>query len=330
MSIIKFTLLAVVATVLLILLSFWLGAWNISREEAEQKYTTENSHFITVDGVRLHYRDEGQGTVIVLLHGQFASLQQWDGWARELTTKYRVIRLDTPPFGLSPFDPSGEYSAVRSLALVEAFIDQLGLKDFVLGGTSLGSGLAVGYAARHPENVHALLLSTLPAIYSERRARNSTISALRWVSENVVRTKYLKSYWRYQLETIFGDPSKVTDELVTRYDELNSQRGQSHAIQAQMVANRLLAKNNTLPQDLAKLQAPVLLQWAGKSPVLPEQLAAEIQAMVSSPVTLIQYAELGHKLTIEDPRRTVVDAMKFLASLPPRPAEAITSPPASP
>ncbi len=48
----------------------------------------------------VHYRDEGIGQVIVLLHGTGASLHTWDKWTKELKKKYRVIRLDLPAYGV--------------------------------------------------------------------------------------------------------------------------------------------------------------------------------------------------------------------------------------
>lgn len=74
---------------------------DIPAEELKAKYTTPSSSFISVDGANLHYRDEGQGPAILLLHGTAASLNTWDGWATELSKSHRVLRLDLPGFGLT-------------------------------------------------------------------------------------------------------------------------------------------------------------------------------------------------------------------------------------
>ena len=95
------------SSLILILLSvtFLLGLASHSPDipvsELKIKYTNQFSKFIQIDGMDVHYRDEGIGQVIVLLHGTGASLHTWDKWTKELKKKYRVIRLDLPAYGLT-------------------------------------------------------------------------------------------------------------------------------------------------------------------------------------------------------------------------------------
>ena len=69
---------------------------NVSVETLKGQYTDSNSQFISVDGLEVHYKDEGSGFPIVLLHGTSASLHTWDAWTEELIKNYRVIRMDLP------------------------------------------------------------------------------------------------------------------------------------------------------------------------------------------------------------------------------------------
>lgn len=73
----------------------------LSLTELREKYSKENSRFVDIDGVDLHYCDEGQGIPVVLLHASFLNLQTWDLLTEHLTDKYRVIRFDFPNAGLS-------------------------------------------------------------------------------------------------------------------------------------------------------------------------------------------------------------------------------------
>ncbi|MDX2223859.1 MAG: alpha/beta hydrolase [Rhodospirillaceae bacterium] len=301
---------------LLLLVSVWVGVWNPSRDEIEAKYIDEHARIVVVDGTPMHVRDEGRGPAIVLIHGHMGSLHQWDGWSARLKDRYRIIRFDLPPFGLSGPDPTDDYGlSPRTQQLVDDLIDGLELDSFVLGGTSIGASLAARYAATRPDRVRGLILSTLPAVFPTQRRSQPLSVAMVWVGENVLRTYYPKFYWRQVLRGIFGDPAKVTDEIVTRYTELNGQPGQAALMRKQMAANRRLVGANSLPQTLGQLRMPVLLQWAGKSPVLPEQLIERIKGMFNAPLTLVQYPDLGHKLMIEDPERTVADVERFLAEL---------------
>ncbi len=80
------------------------------RRRLEAKYASPASRFIHIDGVRIHYRDEGSGPAILLLHANFSNLLGWDPWAEALKDHYRVVRFDFPAFGLTGPDPGGDYS----------------------------------------------------------------------------------------------------------------------------------------------------------------------------------------------------------------------------
>ena len=82
--------------VLIILILLIKGAVyaDIPVEELKQKYANEFSKFIEVDGMQVHYRDEGKGTPIVLIHGTASSLHTWNDWTKELEKNYRVIRIE--------------------------------------------------------------------------------------------------------------------------------------------------------------------------------------------------------------------------------------------
>ena len=85
------------------------GALGESAEDVERRHARDDSLFVTIDGVRLHYVDEGSGDTIVLLHGSYLDLTVWDEWADVLSSRMRVLRLDRSPFGLSGLDPSVNY-----------------------------------------------------------------------------------------------------------------------------------------------------------------------------------------------------------------------------
>ncbi|RMF18370.1 MAG: alpha/beta hydrolase, partial [Candidatus Dadabacteria bacterium] len=65
----------------------------------EQQYAAAPSRFAEIGHWRVHYRDEGQGDPVVLVHGTTSSLHTWDGWTAQLKQHHRVIRMDLPAFG---------------------------------------------------------------------------------------------------------------------------------------------------------------------------------------------------------------------------------------
>ncbi len=86
-----------------------IGKYSVSPdktlEELAPTYAAAPSQFMALNEMKIHYRDEGVGTPIVLIHGTGASLHTWEAWTKELIKDYRVIRLDLPAYGLTGQDP---------------------------------------------------------------------------------------------------------------------------------------------------------------------------------------------------------------------------------
>ncbi|MEQ8516149.1 MAG: hypothetical protein RIC38_11130 [Chromatocurvus sp.] len=101
------------------------SARTISYEDIVAEYADTDSKFVTLeglDGIRTHYKVEGDGPAVLLIHSSWGDLNDWDGWVDTLSPDYRVVRLDLPSFGLTGHVPSGNYSIERYLTLVDALM----------------------------------------------------------------------------------------------------------------------------------------------------------------------------------------------------------------
>ena len=289
-----------------------MGAFTPTDEYLKTRYTDARSRFITVDGVPMHVVEEGQGPVIILIHGHLGSNRQWDGWVDDLRQDHRVVRFDYPPFGISGPDPTGQYSSARAYPLIVQLIEELGYERFHLAGTSSGSILALRYTADHPDRVEKLLLSTVPAYApGDRLPPPWQFAAVMWFSDTVLKVWRPELYWRLFFENIFGDDSRITPLMVKEYAELNNRAGSIDNVRSFILANA--RSTFDVEAAAAKITAPILLQWAGKSPVLTPAGLARVEPMfTNASVTTIQYPELGHKLMLENPEQSVADARAFL------------------
>jgi pimeloyl-ACP methyl ester carboxylesterase len=101
---------------------------DIPLEALLPEYGAAPSQFVEIEGMRIHYRDEGAGPPLVLLHGFGSSLYTWDGWVRQLAGTRRLIRFDLPGFGLTGRAPDGDYRAERYVRVVAALLDRLGVE----------------------------------------------------------------------------------------------------------------------------------------------------------------------------------------------------------
>ena len=122
------------------------------------KYTNGHSRFVVVNGSLIHYRDEGTGPPLLLLHGVFSSLHTFDAWTKTLAKKFRVLRIDLPGFGLSQVTPSHEYSMKSYLSCLKEFLRLLGVGQCHIAGNSFGGWLAWEFTLKYPKIIDKLIL----------------------------------------------------------------------------------------------------------------------------------------------------------------------------
>lgn len=218
----------------LILLAFgafcaWNWAPDRSVESLAARWAPPPSAFVAIDGVRAHVRDEGRRDdpePLVLLHGTSASLHTWDGWVRALEGSRRVIRVDMPGFGLTGPAADGDYRIEAYVRFVEALLDHYGLRHCVLVGNSFGGRVAWETALADAGRVRALILvdSAGYAIRSQAVPIGFRLAKLPVVNRllaNVTPRALIEA----SVKNVYGDPTKVTPELVDRYYELTLRAG---------------------------------------------------------------------------------------------------------
>ena len=143
---------------LLLILLLSLIRPDIPVEKLMDDYTDENSLFLTIDGMQVHVKDEGDGPTLLFLHGMFASLHTWDPWAKAFVDQHRVVRVDLPGFGITGPHPHGDYSLRASMYLLESIREKLGIEQWSVIGNSMGGGLALSYAQLYPEHTENVVL----------------------------------------------------------------------------------------------------------------------------------------------------------------------------
>jgi hypothetical protein len=106
-KIIVFTSAGLVLFFFLLIIAFYQP--DIPVDQLKEKYAMPSSQFIALNGMNVHYRDEGPATdtiPMVLLHGTSSSLLTWDACTKEWGKDHRVIRMDLPGFGLTGPTPN--------------------------------------------------------------------------------------------------------------------------------------------------------------------------------------------------------------------------------
>ena len=114
--------------------------------------------FADLDGMRVHYRRDGHGPTLALLHGSGASLHIFEEMTRLLARNFEVLRIDLPGFGLTGPRPDRDYSVGAYVSLLDRLLEPLVADPFLLAGHSFGGQLAWTYALAHPDRLRGLVL----------------------------------------------------------------------------------------------------------------------------------------------------------------------------
>jgi haloalkane dehalogenase len=117
------------------------------------------SRYLTLEGHRIHYIDEGSGPVLLFLHAIPLWSFQYRTIIAGLRDRFRCVALDYPGFGLSTAAPGYHGTLLGNSRLVERFIQELGLSDITLVGHDSSCAVGLGVVGRHPEWFKALVLS---------------------------------------------------------------------------------------------------------------------------------------------------------------------------
>ncbi len=117
-----------------------------------------DSRFVSVGGLRIHYKRAGRGPALVLLHGSASSLHHFDRASALLSESFDVIRPDLPGFGLTGPRGDRDYRIPAYAATVADFLEALGVPRYAVAGNSLGGNIAWNLALDHPERLTGLVL----------------------------------------------------------------------------------------------------------------------------------------------------------------------------
>ncbi|MFW6051937.1 MAG: alpha/beta fold hydrolase [Myxococcota bacterium] len=128
------------------------------------------SRFVTVDGQRMHYVDEGQGETLLLLHGNPTWSYLYRHVISDLSRDHRCVAPDHVGFGFSDKPRGADYSMRAHIMRLDAFVAKLGLEDVTLVCQDWGGIIGLGWAVRHKERVARLVPMNTTGFVPEGRA----------------------------------------------------------------------------------------------------------------------------------------------------------------
>ncbi len=307
----KFSLKQLIILLSLLLLVLYGPIYNdISVSDLKTIYANEHSQFIEIDGMQVHYKDEGKGFPIVLIHGTASSLHTWDAWTTELIKTNRVIRMDLPAFGITGPNATADYTINAYTSFLHTFLNKIKVDKSHLAGNSLGGNIAWNYAAEHPEQIEKLILvdasglptnKPQPAIF--RMAKTPVLNSL-FLSVTP------KFFIKKNMKEVYADETKITDELVTRYHKMALRQGNRQAfIDRAKIDFKLDSKVNL--EKLKSIQTPTLLLWGAQDNWIPLDNGKRMDSMMQNS-KLVILENSGHVPMEENPEESLVVLKDFL------------------
>lgn len=286
---------------------WWLWTPDKSRAVLEGNYLDAPADMIDVAGTRLHVRDSGLKTAaaVIFLHGFGASLHTWEPWAQALAKDLRVIRIDLPGSGLSLPDPTGDYSDKRTLQILLALMDKLGLARTSLVGNSIGGRIAWTFAGTYPERMNKLVLVSPDGFASPgfEYGKKPEVPAM----VKLMRVALPKALLVMSLKPAYANPATMTDALATRYHDLMLAPGSRDALLARMAQTVLV---DPLPV-LKKITAPTLLVWGEQDGMIPFANSNDYLLVIAGSKR-VSFKGVGHLPHEEAPEASIGAVQAFL------------------
>lgn len=286
-----------------------------SKEELVPKYALAPSEFIDLpNGATAHVRDQGnpQGPVLVLIHGSNASLHTWEPWVALLGAKYRIVTMDMPGHGLTGAVPGDDYSRAGMVAFTHEVLQKLEITHYAIGGNSMGGGVAAQYAEDHPDEVTAVILVDAAGLPRKKQPGEKIPLGFRLARMPVLNKIMLyvspRSIFEEGVRKVSVDQSKITEEMIDRYYELNLYDGNRRATGIRF---RLPSSDEAVSEKLGQIRVPTLILWGDKDSLIPVENAAEFQKRISGAKAVI-YPNVGHIPMEEVPEKSAADVDRFL------------------
>jgi pimeloyl-ACP methyl ester carboxylesterase len=225
------------------------------------------------------YIDEGEGEILLLLHGLMGGLSNWEEVIEYFSKNYRVILPMLPVYDL-PVLTTG----VKTLSkYLNKFIKYKKLENVTLLGNSLGGHVGLIYSLTHQDNIRALVLAGSSGLYENAFGGSFPRR------ENY---EFIKERVQYT----FYDPNIATPELIDEVYKLVNDR---HSV-IRLLAMAKSAIRHNMKKDLHKIKIPVALIWGRNDKITPPEVAEEFN--ISLPDAELHWIDkCGHAPMMEHP-----------------------------
>lgn len=283
----------------------------LPEDDIISKHSTPISKFMTWEGNRIHYTEQGQGETIIMVHGFGGCYFNFNDIAQNLSKDYRVISICTPGMGMSQFkqcNPQIDFFDQYKKFFRKLF-DEIQVDQAYLMGNSLGGLISWEITLDQPERVKGLVLVN-SAGYELDKVLANAAGPLRWKWFGSLLSKGMPRFVTDDcLKRPFYDKKKVNPaELQLTYDFLNKE-GSINTLLS-------LATCGLKPdmESVKNIQTPTLIVWGQNDIIIPVKHAHWFKRDIPNS-TLKIYDKCGHMAMMEYPNEVAEDFRNFAKSI---------------
>lgn len=260
------------------------------------------------NGQRIHYLDQGEGPVVVFLHGSgpgASGHSNFQGnYPQWVEAGYRCLVPDLVGFGFSDKPDDVEYPLAFFVECLAQTLDIAGVERCAVVGNSLGGAVAIGLALEQPERVEKLILMA-PGGMSEREEYLQMPGMQKmfevYFSDEPMNAQRMRAMFEYGL---VYNPAHITEELLEQ---------RLHVMGLMNSQVMLTMDIPHLADRLEELTCPVLVFWGANDRMMPD---SGIIALVNhcSNMKMITLSECGHWAMVEHEALFNRESLQFLAA----------------
>ncbi len=252
------------------------------------------SNTIDIDGVKLHYTTQGEGSPILLMHGWGCDNSTLASVARIAEKHGKVYNVDFPGFGQSP-EPPAVWGVEDYTHLIEKFTARVGMENPVLLGHSFGGRVGILYSSRN--RVGKLILVDAAGVKPKRSLKY-----------------YFKVYSfkaSRRLTTLFLGKERAEAVIEARRRKNASADYAVASPKMRAVLSKVV--NEDLRPVMASIKAPTLLVWGENDTATPMRDARIMERLIPD-AGLVSFAGCGHYSFLDNPVQFAAVLNSFLGS----------------
>lgn len=252
-------------------------------------------NYITVDGAQLHYIDEGQGEVILFVHGTPSWSFEFRNVIKYLSKKYRCIALDHIGFGLSD-KPSGyDYSIQNHTATLLKLINHLQLNQFTMLVHDFGGIIGLAAAEQIPDKISKLIILNTWCRSIQDEPEYKKMKGILGSPLMPFLYRYFNFSAKYILPAAFGERSRLTPEVHQQYLKPFGNAGERNGT---VSFAKSLLRDQDYYESIGKMlpvlkNKPVLIIWGMKDAFITEKHLLWMQEQFPT-AEVVKYEDAGH------------------------------------